>query len=343
MMRILYLGDKGGTSLHRAIALEDLGHDVHHIEQLPFRLGRLQNHFHYETGYLLYQNRYKTYVLNQIKDQKFDAIWVDSGKSAGQKLLRELRSHGPIILFNHDNPYVWRDRGSWLSLRRALPQYDAVVVVRSPDIELAQRLGVKRVIHEFRTADEVFHAPLELSPRDWEIFGSEVAFVGTWMEDRGAVAANLISLGVPLTIYGTRWQKAKEWKQLEPFWRSVDTSTPESYRKAIQCSKCSLCLLSKGNRDHHTTRSVEIPYLEQVLVAPRTNEHLEMYEEGKEAIFWSSLEECADQIKQLLSDPERRDAIAAAGKARALRDKHTNRAMLSRVLHQVVPGAPEPI
>jgi len=52
--------------------------------------------------------------------------------------------------------------------------------------------------------------------------------------------------------------------------------------------------------------------------------HLAMYEEGKEAVFWSDAKECAEQCKALLANDSLREAIAKAGHERCLRNAHFN-------------------
>src|SRR3984893_15402741 len=99
------------------------------------------------------------------------------------------------------------------------------------------------------------------------------------MPERGPFLARLIELGIPLTIRGNRWNKAKEWPLLENFWQGPGVYNDEDYAKAIQCAKVSLGLLSKGNRDQHTTRSMEIPSLQGLLCAERTREHESLYRE----------------------------------------------------------------
>ena len=63
----------------------------------------------------------------------------------------------------------------------------------------------------------------------------------------------------------------------------------DDYLKAIQLAKVSLGLLSKGNRDLHTTRTFEIPYCGGLLCAERTSEHLQLYQEDVEAVYWSDV------------------------------------------------------
>ena len=104
------------------------------------------------------------------------------------------------------------------------------------------------------------------------------------------------------------------------------------YVKALQGARINLGLLSKGNRDDHTQRSLEVPALGSLLCAERTPDHLEMYAEGQEAVFWSDAAECARLCHALLADEPRRAAIAAAGQRRVHANGDFNQPMLARVL-----------
>jgi spore maturation protein CgeB len=104
------------------------------------------------------------------------------------------------------------------------------------------------------------------------------------------------------------------------------------YIKPILASKISIGLLSKDNRDLHTTRSVEIPALGSLLCSQRTSEHLNMYQEGKEAVFWSNADECSDICKTLLNQPDKRASIAKYGHMRCKTNNHFNEPMLSELL-----------
>ena len=209
-----------------------------------------------------------------------------------------------------------------------------LAVVRAENVAEARARGARAVMQVWRSSDEneVAHAPRKLSVEQRQRFASEMVFVGTWMPERGPFMAELIRRGVPLSIWGDRWQKAHEWPQLAPHWRGPGLDTDDDYAAAILAAKISLGLLSKGNRDLHTTRSLEIPALGGLFCAERTSEHLALYEEGREAVSWSDAAECAEQCKALLADEPRRKAIAAAGHARALRNGHYNEQVMARIL-----------
>jgi hypothetical protein len=120
---------------------------------------------------------------------------------------------------------------------------------------------------------------------------------------------------------------------LKSHWRGGSLAG-DDYAKAIQCAKVNLGLLSLENRDLHTTRSLEIPALGALLCAERTSEHLAMYQEGTEALYWSDAQECADMCRHALVDEARRQAIASAGHQRVMRNGHYNEMIVTSILAQ---------
>ena len=111
--------------------------------------------------------------------------------------------------------------------------------------------------------------------------------------------------------------------------RKPTTSTPDA-----QCSR-GPGLLSKGNRDLHTTRSAEVPHLGGVFCAERTREHEALYLDGKEAVFWSDAAECAAACKALLDDAPLRRSMAAAGRVRCIANGTLNETVAEQVLQRV--------
>jgi hypothetical protein len=276
-----------------------------------------------------------TNLRKALKDQQYDLGWVDGGEWAMPKVIALLRQHAPkIVSYSIDDPLGPRDGPRFKAYRQSLPDYDLNAVVRNENVAEAYALGALDVLRVYRSADEVSHAPRKLCLSDHQAWDVEVLFLGTWFPERGPFLLDLIKRGVPLTIRGSGWQKAPEWPELKAYWMG-GTITGDNYAKAIQCAKVNLGMVSKENRDLHTTRSLEIPSLGGFLCAERTVEHTQMYEEGKEAFFWSDAEECAAMCKLALADETRRQDIAKAGQQRLKRNGHLNQQIMQLVIESV--------
>ena len=337
-LKILYLGSAAGTSRHRALALERLGHAVRAIDPhnlLP-HYAAIDRWVHH-TGGVAVDRRVTEQLREKVRGEVWDLLWVDGGVLLERALIRDLQGRSRLAInYNIDDPFGGRDGQKWRNYFRTLDLYNLVVVVRECNVREARAWGARNVLRVTMSADECAHAPVGLTPEDRAEWESEVLFAGTWMPERGPFLARLIELGVPLTIVGDRWEKAKEWQTLRPHWRGRGIYQDSQYARAVQTAKVCLGLLSKGNRDLSTTRSFEIPHLNGLLCAERTAEHARLYREGEEALFWSSPEECAAQCLWALANDEFRLRISAAGRARCLANQTTNEPVLRRILDTVL-------
>lgn len=344
-MRILYLGESGcgSTSFHRANALKRLGHDVTVFDPYQYVNSKLFKKlsilFHYRTGYRFLQRDMCTwikYVLEKKSD--YDLIWVNNCELFGFKVVTELKKIGvPVVLYINDDPTGGRDGRRFDSLIKAIPLYSVCAVVRELNIDEFHDLGAPKTIRVWMSYDEVIHSPYEDPENIPNEFRSDVVFVGTWMrhEGRDKFLLNLIKRGVPISIWGDRWHKSLLWHDLKPFIRG-EALSGRDYVAALQGAKVCLGMLSKGNRDLHTRRSVEIPYVGGVLCAERTAEHQILYNEGEEALFWSSEEECAAQCLRLLNDTDFRESLRLAGRKRVIANRLGNEDICRLILDKVV-------
>jgi spore maturation protein CgeB len=318
----LFIGSRqpSSTSLHRFRALQRIGINVALIDPRDAIADALQHpissRIHYRTGYRLLQRRMTRWLETTLSDQPVPHfVWVDGGEFLGTECLQVLRSVGaPIILYNLDDPTGNRDGRRFDVLVQALPLYDLCAVVRQASAKDFYQRGARKVVCVWRSYDEIAHAPFGDSSDIPAQFRADVAFVGTWMrgEDRDRFLMKVIEKGVDVSIWGPRWAKSPFRSQLARHLKGGEVYQRD-YVAAIQGAKICIALLSKGNRDLHTQRSLEIPYVGSVLCGERTNDHLALFREGIDAVFWSDANECAEICKQLLADPKRCQAIAASG------------------------------
>lgn len=335
-LSILYFGPQKWTCLDRANALRRLGHLVEHVDlrtllpKSPW-VDRIAWHW----GGHIFSHWIKKNLPTKLGIKSFDLCYVDGGEWLTPDVIKLLKQYAPkIVNYNIDDPLGSRDGRRYTAYRMSQPYYDLSVVMREQNVDEARNLGAINLLRVFMSADEIAHTPRKISEEDQKVWGSEVLFLGTWMPERGAFLLNLLERGVPLTIRGSSWDRAPEWPLIKNYWKG-EAVYGDDYAKSIQCAKVNLGLLSKGNRDKHTTRSLEIPALGGLLCAERTDEHLAMYKEGKEALFWDDAEECAKFCLLILQDENRRQVIAEAGHKRVMNNKHYNEAVLSSILDKV--------
>jgi hypothetical protein len=323
-VKIFYIGDTGAhaTSRHRADALERIGHQVTLLD--PRRAlsssigGALRRRLHYHTGYRLLQAEVRSLIQAHATEiAAHDVVWVGGGEFLGPAAVSDLRALGPrLVLFNNDDPTGPRDGARYDSLVAALPLYDLCVTVRDPTLEDFRRLGVRHSMKTWGGCDEIVHAPPTAEELAASPYPTGIIFAGTWIrgENRDAFLADLVERGVPLTILGDRWSRSRYWPVLKASWAPAVHG--RQYTMAIASAVACIGLMSKGNRDLHTRRSLEIPYAGGVLIAERTPDHVQMFADGVEALLWDDADECAAWCGRVLNDPDYRARVRAAGMTR---------------------------
>jgi spore maturation protein CgeB len=314
---ILYLGSNSpaSTSRHRADALRRLGCEVTVVdpEELIGLRRRWQAFIDYRTGYRFLQRRLLGALKTDgvIRGLSADLIWVDSGEIYGPRVLQWISSNFtcPIILYNIDDPVGPRDASRFQSLKASLSRYSLCVFVRKETALEALALGARRVLTVHRSFDETMHQhTAQQAPHP------VVSFIGTLIpgEPRDQFLAALIQAGLPLRLIGNSWQRSSFWPLLQTIFDGPGR-TGSAYSLALRDAAVSLGFLSHQNRDLVTTRSFETPACGGLLCAERTSEHQLFYEDGQEAVFWDSIEECISWCKKLLADPELRHQICMNG------------------------------
>jgi hypothetical protein len=299
---------------------------------------------YYLTGFRLADRSVLDWLERSIAGRQFDLAWVDTTHCISLQSIHLLRRHCKQVLgYMIDDPTGKRDAPLWATCRRAIPAYDLCVAVRVESEREFRHLGAQRVLRIWRGYDEVAHRPFTRGDEIPAHFRSDVAFIGTWMkeqcaESRDSFLLKLTDEGIPLSIWGNRWHKAPAWPKLRQYWRGKGLAGRDLVA-AMQGAKVCLGLVSHGNRDLHTQRSAEIPFSGGLLCAERTSEHLQMYNEGFEAVFWSSPRECAEACRALLNDDTKRCGIRDAGMQRVRGLGLGNEPICRRILTEL--GFPE--
>jgi spore maturation protein CgeB len=346
-MRALLFGTDApeATARHRADALRRLGWETTQVDALRRFQNRLRGQFgrlHYHTGYRFLRQDTLRWLEDEIPARgPYDLCWIDGGVLFDRFSVRFLKSVcRRVVLFNHDDPSGPRDRRRFGTLRDAIREYDLCTVVRPFNVPEFRSLGAKDVLYTYRSYDEVAHAPVPGSEAPDPRFRSEVAFVGTNIpgEGRDRFLLQLADAGLDLAIWGSGWERSPLWPRLRPYVRG-GAIAGRDYVDALRGARLCLGLLSRGNRDEHTTRTMEIPYAGGLLCAQRTAEHRALFEEGEEAVFWTDAQECISACRRLLVDEPARLRILGAGMKRVRSHKVGNEDLIRKAVDRVFSGA----
>lgn len=138
-----------------------------------------------------------------------------------------------------------------------------------------------------------------------------------------------------LRVWGHGWTKyAKSNAWAQPYVYS-DGVWGVDYLRVLSHTKIALGLIGKHIPETTTTRTFEIPAMGTFLLAERTDDHLALFEEGKEAEFFGDDEEMQDKIKYYLANDQARMGIAAGGRERCLRSGYASFEQLAGIIAKV--------
>ena len=329
VQRVLHVGPllEGSTTLQRMNAMKSLGHQVYPVDS--FREVD-QRHERDLTRRIL------TRVLGPIdwagangqirravKEQEFDLVWIDKGLTVSQSTLKDVRERLPrckVVGYSPDDmTYPANQSRSFIA---GLPLYDIYFTTKSYGVAEIKALGCPRVEFVGNAYDPNTHHPLPVSPEDRARLGGSVGFIGQWEEERVQFLTHLGQNGIEVRVWGLTWERCRARHsnlRIEnvPLWS-------RDYALALCAFDINLGFLRKVNRDLQTTRSIEIPACGAFMLAERTNEHLDLFVEGKEAEFFEGKGELLEKVQYYLAHPEKRRAIAAAGRERCLRSGYSN-------------------
>jgi spore maturation protein CgeB len=330
----------------RCAALERLGHDVVAVEA-----GGLWQHSSYVTRQLEQLTaagprieRLNRSVIEAATRHQPQLVWAEKQEYLQPETIRQLKEQGAVTLHYNPDPYFSL---AWKRTRLAdqcIGLYDVLVVTKRYELDEYRRLARGRVIYSPLGFDRVGHAP----PAAPKANASEkIVFVGGWEPRRERLLFAASQETPDVAMWGYGWNVAQRPRvdplralrlgRLTPgrafYFGAPHQSLARALRKGegangeiyedryaavIAGSQISLGFLRELNPDQHTTRSFEIPAIGGFMLADRTEEHREFFEEGKEAEYFSSDEEFREKVAFYLRNEAARVRIARAGHQRCV-------------------------
>jgi spore maturation protein CgeB len=263
-----------------------------------------------------------------------DVVWFDKPMHFTPETMQAIRQSGAQIAFYvQDGPFGPRKDGYWRQFYRVYRMADLHCLVREADVARYRSWGLPWIKTMF-SFDPAIHFP---PPADWSDANRErdLSYIGHPHEERPAFLLSLAeNHGLPLSIDGNGWQHIFSPQQLQRYVRHGQL-LGDKYREHIWESKINLSFVTQQNEDDIAHKSVEIAACAGFLLALRTEGHLALLEEDREAVFFSSVEECAEKARFYLARADLREAIGQRAQERAVRSGYDNDTQLTRILNRL--------
>ena len=320
-MRVVYVGQlwQGGTCRARADVLRERGWEV-----IPFDItayqnagGRVMRSLQHRllTGPAVW--RLNQDILSFVKGHgKVDVMWVDKGTWVHTSTLERVKDMSRAVLVHYTPDPAFTVHTS-RHFRNGVQFYDFCITTKRYELDAYQRADAKRVVFTWQGIDDRFMQ----CPQCNEIEGSHrsgIVFIGHREKHYQRVLGEIARRDHDLNIWGQGWEKLSTQQTAPAHCVKGGPVWDKEYVRALASARIGIGLLSKYCPDQFTTRSFEVPAAGTLLIAERTAEHQALFEEGKEAEFFSSPEELNDKIAFYLRNEAARVEIARRGRQKVL-------------------------
>lgn len=338
-LSILYIGSLAGwcNSFRRFKALKEIHPGTEAINTDPYLLPKLisgfQHHLNIGPGVYLLNKK----IRKSIKQKQYDILLVDNKSFLSAITLRFIKKQQPGIRIANiltDDPFG-RFTRSWPRLKKTIGLYDLFFVQRQVNVGELKSRGAHNVEICYRSFDPAFDKPLELSDEDKSVYQVSIGFVGTYENVRASYIAYLIQNNILVWVRGNDWPGGEYWDIIKPFYKGPSVYEKD-YNKALNGMEIALHFLRQGNRDEQDSRTFELAASKVFMIAERSIIHEQLFEEDKEAVFFSTKEELMEKVKYYLDQPEERKAIAGNGYRRCITSKYDHRSRMESVIERIL-------
>jgi hypothetical protein len=331
MKTLLYIGNlrQGGNGQDRKRIFEGYGFNVLEFDIRPYKdqknrlLRAIGGRFHFGPAV----SRMNRDIIWLSEQHNIDAIFVDKGTWVYPGTLRKLKNNtnaGGVIHFTPDPQFLSNRSRHFF---KSIPYYDLLVTTKSYEMELYKKV----VKTELLFIHQGYGERIRVAEVDLPEKTHDVVFIGHFEPHYGE-HIRCASQVADVAVWGSGWHKQSSLGNIGNARFMGDGIYGEEYGITLGASKIALGLLSKSALDRNTTRSFEIPASGALLLAERTDEHSQLYQEGKEAAFFSSPEEMCEKIMFYLSNNSRRDSVSAAGRQRCISSGYSSKTQFRLVI-----------
>ncbi len=318
--------------------LKERGYEYEFVDEEKF-LSPLRTSFIWKVAYRVLGRRPLSYwalnrtLLKAARRFRPDIVLASGGKFMSPNTLKRIKQEMGATLINYatDDPFARAISAG--RLRDSVALYDIYACTKKAVMEDVKEAGCKKVVYVRFAYQPAGHFPEKPETQEEKArFDSDVAFVGGCDGDRAPFFETLVRAvpSVRLNLYGRYWDRHR---LLRRYHRGF--AFGREYRLTLGGTKIAVNLIRRSNRDDHVMRTFEIPACGAFMLAERTDVHMELFEEDREAAFFGSAEELAEKVKFYLVHDAARQRIAEAGYRRVTSDANSYADRLTEILGAV--------
>jgi spore maturation protein CgeB len=338
-MKILIIGSDFSWSIERIYKreLESLGHIVELIDVqnqfYDYYYKSLFNKLIYRLGVSQILKKINKTLLNQVPNEHFDLVWVFKGMEIFPETLRVLKYQtDKLINYNPDNPFIFSGKGSG--------NRNVTHSISLFDLHLTYDAWVKdKIENEFKKRTEVLTFGFDDAVVQNIDFNSEeevfaVCFVGNPDSYRTTIINSLLDSGIEVHLYGNEWSKFVK-HDLVVIYSPVYGL---EYYKTLRKYRIQLNIMRVHNLNSHNMRSMEIPGVGGVMLAPQTADHSSFFNLEKEIFVYNNELSLAKEVKRILNIDKLVISKLRGDARKKVLEKFTYKIQTKRILSLIEDG-----
>lgn len=266
-----------------------------------------------------------------------EVVLVVMGFHIWPRTLAAIKQETGALIVNYATDDPFNERTSSRDLREAISLYDVYACTKKATMEDVARAGCPNVQYvRFGYHPSVHFVETPATAEEQKRFAADIAFVGEGDADRVPFFRALMKAipNLNLALYGGLWELSPV---LRRYYRG--TVRGREFRLALGGAKIAVNLVRVQNRDDHVMRTFEGPACGAFMLSERTEEHLALFAEGREAAYFESPQELVEKARYYLANDSDRERIRKAGYRKTIAGSHTYRDRLMQILQMVQPAA----
>lgn len=278
-------------------------------------------------------------LLREAAREKPDMFFACGGIRILPSTLLALKNVGiKTALWSIDPP-----REDFEQLVKAAPHYDHIFCGGSEAMELFRRVGINNALWLPFACDPGIHKRKELTGAEAGAFGCDLCFVGSVHPGLYPVRVKLLESisDMDLKVWGPGVETIPDSSPLKKRVAGAQVP-PESWLRIYSSAKIALCMHYSDPGGKYpcyqaSPRVFEVMACGAFLLCDAQKDVTSLFEDGKHLVLFHNAEELREKAAYYLANPEKREAIARAGRAEVL-GRHTYLDRIKAVLEKMDAG-----
>jgi hypothetical protein len=258
------------------------------VRRVERRLAPSRNSLHY---------LFNQALLSTVYREKPDVVLVFKGMEVYPDTLKKINKVAFTANYNPDHPFIFSSRGSGnKNVRKSIGLYR---------LHFSYHRGVcARIEEEYNIPCHWLPFGYELDPLTYDELMREettermrVCFIGNPDAKRVLIIKHLLQNNIPVDVFGNHWNR---YLRVQKGLNIFPPVYGKDYWRTLRAYRVQLNIFRPHNEGSHNMRSIEIPAVGGIMLAPDSEEHRILFDRLDSIFYYRDIIEMTENIKHIL-------------------------------------------